>query len=504
MGLFQIQVPDEISHTLPSAVWDSVHFCGSGGTPWQTQVEQDGNSLKLRLKVASSGKIQILWPVQTLGLRLLSTCTLPPSDTQPYNIVTELARGSCHRARTLAAEWTRFGVPPNREFEKHLRLGTEFFLNSLNQSKRSTDSTEESIQAISHLEQAIDALADQYAQHCIEQRKQHDPRLGTLLAGSVIPTVSSDADAEFIPLRELYLQTFNTAAVRLNWRDIEPKPNELDYVPAARTITSFQKMGLRTIAGPVIDFEKELLPEWVLQMADNFDALQQATVNFIERSVTHLKGTVQLWNCISGINNAGPIRLDDEQIMRLSLSILQTVRRADPETPAIISFDQPFGEYLRKPNSGIPGLKVAETLERCGLGLAGIGLDIKLNYPDIGSMQRSAMDFSQNLDRWSGLGLPLLIQLTAPASQSVDPHALRAHQTIAPDDQPSFSGDGQLSLIEPLLQILLAKPYVHGIVWNGWADHLPHHLPNSGLIDQNQTPRPLQKHLSKLRSDHLN
>lgn len=509
MGLFHLQVPDQISRTLPPEVWDSIHFCGSGGTPWQTIVEKENNQLEIGLKVSSSGKVHILWPVEGLGSRVLATCTLAPSKTKSYNLVTELARGSCHRARMLAAEWNRLGIHLSELFVQHLTEGTACFLKALKHDDSSPESIQESTKAILHLELAVDSLADEYANYCIDQRKQRDPRLTTLLAGSMLAPASFDSSSEVIPMQELYLQTFNTAAVRLNWREIEIEPNKLNYAPVEKIIEGFDEIGLRTISGPLIDFETELLPEWVLNFSDHFDALQQASINFVERTVSHLKGKAQLWNCMSGINTSGPFYLDDEQIMRLSLSILQTVRHSDPETPAIVSFNEPFGEYLRKPHGGIPGLKVAETLQRCGLGLAGIGLDIKLNYSQTGSMQRSAMDFSQNLDRWSALGLPLLIQLTAPAGSTNDPYCI-AHQQ-GRENQTPFQGvdmsshfdDMQLRVIKPILPILLAKPYVHGIVWNGWSDGVPHHSPNAGLLDQSGTPRPLQKYLRAMRADHL-
>ncbi len=515
MGQFLLQVPKEIRETLPSSVWDSAHFCGVGGTPWQTQTEQDGNGLKLKIKIASSGKLQILWPVENLGTRLLSTCTLSPSETQSYQLAIELARGSCYRARTLAAEWERYGITPSDAFQEHLHEGTSCFLNALKLKHHPLNSAQQSMRAISYLEKALDLLAQDYATRSIAQRKQRDPKLGTLLAGSVLPAITNlpasttENIADAIPMRDCYLQTFNTAAVRFNWRDIEKTPGNFDFSKTISTISQFQEIGLRTIAGPLVDFEEELLPEWILQTDVNFDSLHHAAINYVERTINSLRGSVQLWNCLSGINNAGPVCLNDEQIMRLSLSVLQTARGADPDTPAIISFDQPFGEYLRNNHAGVPALKIGETLVRCGLGLAGIGLDIKLGYASGGSMRRSAMDLSQHLDRWSGLGLPLLIQLSAPGDRTNDPLALRADPAgamLGAAEQCSSSdltASSQLELIEPILPMLLAKPYVHGIVWDGWTDDTQHFLPNSGLIDQHQSPRPLQKFFSRMRADHL-
>ena len=49
----------------------------------------------------------------------------------------------------------------------------------------------------------------------------------------------------------------------------------------------------------MIDLERELMPDWLMRSADQPDALEQASLNYLEKTVTQLKGTVQLWNCLS-------------------------------------------------------------------------------------------------------------------------------------------------------------------------------------------------------------
>ncbi len=103
-------------------------------------------------------------------------------------------------------------------------------------------------------------------------------------------------------------------------------------------------------------------------MEDDFEAFLEAVTQFAERTVTKFRGSVHLWNCAAGLNTPGPLEIDDEKAMRLAVGILQAVRRTDPNTPAIITFDQPFGEYLAKHGEGISPLHFADALVRSGLG----------------------------------------------------------------------------------------------------------------------------------------
>ena len=122
------------------------------------------------------------------------------------------------------------------------------------------------------------------------------------------------------------------------------------------------------IGGPLIDFRTRLMPHWLYLFEDDFESLLKAAVHYVETTVAKFRGKVQLWNCATGLNTPGPLPLNDEQAMRLSIGILQAVRRTDPNTPAIMSFDQPFGEYLSKDRDGISPLQFADAMLRSGLG----------------------------------------------------------------------------------------------------------------------------------------
>lgn len=50
--------------------------------------------------------------------------------------------------------------------------------------------------------------------------------------------------------------------------------------------------------------------------------------------------------------------------------VVETIRRLDAETPLIVSFDAPWGEYLRKTPLAYAPIHIADHLVRSGLPIA--------------------------------------------------------------------------------------------------------------------------------------
>ncbi len=488
MGQFQFEVPEAAGDFFSRSMWSDAYISGMDGVPWFSETAFDGKQFSIQHGLTASGKLNLTWPVPEIGLRSLSTCSLRGSEAQSYQLPLELARGSCYRARAISDAWERFGLTLCGEFHQLLQDGSREFLEAAKSQSAKDRCAESALKAIPLLEKALDVLAENLADQSIAFRKKREPQLGTLLAGSInLDEMEQDSS------RQDFMETFNAAAVRFNWRCIEEQSGKFDFGLVASNLEICRQSDLRVIAGPLVDFRDASIPAWLQGSETNFDSLLNAAVNYVEKAVSQFRGSVQLWNCAAGLNTAGPLEMDDEQVMRLSLAILQAVRRVDPTTPAIMSFDQPFGEYLSKNESGVSPLKVAETLVRSGLGLAGIGLDYRIGYLSNATMPRSPVDFSLALDRWGNLGIPTLVQLTIPGE-------------TGPDTNSDFTGSApeqQLKIARPLLQLLLAKPSVHGIVWNDWANGAPHQTNQSSFLGANGQPRPLQQYLMKLRQENL-
>jgi hypothetical protein len=497
MGQFLFDVPDEAKDFVSRSLWKDAYICGIEGVPWQSRSQFDGSRLTITRNIDSSGKLFLACPINGLGYRTLSTCSLR-SLSEAHLLPLELARGSCYRARIQSDAWDRAGLTLSQKFHQLIQQGTDLFLDAAQRRGDPSSSARASLDAIEVLEQAIVDLGESYATQSISFRKQREPQIGTLLAATVVPPSPVDS-----PNADQYSAAFNSAAVRLSWADIETDAGRYDYDHADETIRWCAAKGLRVIGGPLIDFRERLLPHWLYLLEDDFEAFLATAAQFVEKTVTQFRGSVQLWNCAAGLNTPGPMDLDDEQVMRLAVGILQTVRRTDPNTPAVVTFDQPFGEYLAKHRDGISPLHFADALARSGLGMAGLGLDVRVNYAGNATLPRSAIDFGQMIDRWATLGMPLLVHLSAPGGTNSDATALAPAEILMSNGQLSDPGAEQLRIVGPMIRTLLAKHIVHGIVWDGWSDAEPHVQSHSGIIDAAGQPRPLLDYLIRLRKEFL-
>ena len=151
--------------------------------------------------------------------------------------------------------------------------------------------------------------------------------------------------------------------------------------------------------------------------------------------------------------------------------------------------DQPWVAFMAENECDLSPLHFADALVRAELGLSGIGLEINLGYWPGGSNVCDILEFSRLLDRWSLLGLPLLVMLTLPSS--CGPDSLRS--PAKPQPYAATGGatpESQREWIERLLPMLLAKQPVQGIFWNQLSDAGPHDFANGGLFDASGQPKP--------------
>jgi len=145
------------------------------------------------------------------------------------------------------------------------------------------------------------------------------------------------------------------------------------------------------------------------------------------------------------------------------------------------------------------------------------------------------IDLSDIIDHWQFLEKSLLVRLTAPLSLENDPTALYQNSIVSswayPGSQPSVDvhdfmqdtdpdlfgtkleeGSEAAVAVRPtalppngleLLQMLLSKPSVHGIIWNQAIDSSGHLFPNAGLFSADSRRRPLVECMSRLREQYV-
>ena len=164
----------------------------------------------------------------------------------------------------------------------------------------------------------------------------------------------------------------------------------------------------------------------------------------------------------------------------------------------VISFDQPWGDPKSSQDAELP-VYLADTLARSNLGLAGVGLEMKIGYHPNGSSFRDVIEFSRQLDRWAMLGIPLLVSLVVPGGEGDDPHA-NSESLPHPD---VWTVERQEEWVRDYVPILLGKQAVQGIMWDQLYDAHPHALPHGGLIDARAEAKPALGSLTAIRKAHL-
>jgi hypothetical protein len=299
--------------------------------------------------------------------------------------------------------------------------------------------------------------------------------LAILLGGSLDHVVPDSS------LAEPFLAAFNSAIVPCTWGQIEPQAGRRQWDLVDRQLAWCAANELRVVGGPLLDLDKSALPDWLFLWEGDFANILKVLTEQVQTTVSRLRGRIHLWNCAARLNTAEALSLSEEELLRLAVRAVEMVRNVDNRTPLIVSFDQPWGDYLGQLERDLPPLHFADALVRSDLGLAGIGLELNLGADPRYALPRDAMELSRQIDRWSTLGLPLVVLLTIPS------------------DEEGFTPPSQLAWLRSYLQLLCAKTSVHGILWNQLRDAAAP-LPNSrGLLTAAGQPKQVFNALSDFR-----
>jgi hypothetical protein len=500
MGQMRFIVPCR-DRLAPGAL-ERAYLCGIEGVPWRSEAgwvttSDDGErgEFVLTRNIDESGNLFFPWYVEGFGELMLPTASLMERP-EPYHLVVELARGLVNQLRNQSADWRLLGLRLPANIANKIEEASQCFADAVTTTDESTGSSNAQ-QAIDKAATATELLMNEYACQALvvrhEQNAQLPTMLGVAVAGQLIEPATSEA----------LLPAINTTAVELRWSELEQAAGKREWKCYDDQIEWCQAQGLRIVGGPLLQLGRRSVPDWLRLWEGDFDQLQSFVAEHIGGTVQRYQGQVQIWNCAAGMNVQTHLNLSEEQKLRLVVTAIDEIRRTDSNTPMIISFDQPWGEYLAFEDVDLSPLHFADSLIRAELGVAGIGLEINLGYWPGGTLSRTRMDISQMLDRWSVLNLPLIIFLRTPSGPIVESDHPGCKTPLATPDEEALSSAGQGKFVEQLLPVLLAKAFVQGIVWNQLSDVGQLEYPGAGLFDEQLKPKPVLNALAESRRKHL-
>jgi hypothetical protein len=510
MGRMRFRIPNSMNYD--PHIWSTAYISGLEGIPWSGRNRIEDDCLVIDRSVNESGKLSIVWPTKEYGPILLTTASLRCSD-ETYCLQLELARGTLHRIRGRGLDWQRVGLKLPDAFASLIDQSISAFIQAVLSPENSEARCDLAQQSIDLAIAASKPLARAFVAQSLQARHQIEPKLSTLMGVRVNPAPTWEQAAN------LLLPIMNTINVSMEMGQIEANAPAEALARIDAQLAWARSNALRVFGGPLLNLQPHAVPKWFYLFSD-FDALLRASCEHATKMVTRYRGQVHLWSAAAGLNSPNSLGLNDEQTLQLAVGLIQTIRTLDPKTPVIVSIDTPWAEFLAQRADGISPLHFADALIRLDLGLSGLALELNLNCWPHGSLPRDLVDISDLIDHWNILGLPLMAVVTTPAATQYDAEAMSKSQIVSTWKYP-FQGlptDSIGSAEETVLarsidrlpangmeivQMLMAKSTVHGIIWNQGTDAQEHTFPNAGLIDPSGKQRPLLDGLARLRQMHV-
>lgn len=493
MGVMRFIVPDMQRVTDPFLA--HTYIASIEGVPWRSHTERTEDGFSLRRQVDESGNLFTLWRMPDGGELMLSTASLMVRQ-RPYLLPVELARGTLNRMRNQTEVWAQAGLKITPQLWESLRAATRPFAQAATlQDDDPQAACQAAEEAIRLGLQASDALLEEYVGQVLPMRHEGNEKLSVLL-GIGVDSVQRASQAD-----KLLKGAFNLGSVPTCWENIEPITSDFDWEETDRLIQWPHRHGMKVMAGPLLSFNSAWLPDWLVLWEDDFPTVQSYVETFVRETVQRYRGKVHVWHCAARLNSGRVLSLTDEQRLKLSVVALEEIRRHDPRTPVIISFDQPWAEYMAHAKTDVAPSHFADALARANLGLSGLGLEINWGY-EPGTTPRDPIELSRLLDNWSVLGLPLVVLLRVPSHVDDQPAGRNKLQTRPGTHSATWDESQHGRLVRQLVSTCLCKQSVQAIVWNQAFDG-PHGLPHAGLVAADGKPKPAFEAIAEIRQQHV-
>lgn len=485
MGLasFFLPQPERLSEVMVR----QCYMQGIDAIPWTSQNTLSGNLLTVRRNTSESGNLFVPWMTRDRGQVTLSTTCLRESK-EPYHLPIELARGTVGRMRNQVAAWQHLGLQVSEDVAQLMDSATQSLCAAVTEKASDVATCGYADEAINVSLEAIELMMRQFSRFSLQRSGKRNVFLAANLGSHPGAKFPNDL-----------LGAINTAVVPFSWSDVEGSNREASMEYFSEQIRWCKKLGLKICGGPILNFGKNGLPDWLYLWEDDPEALEAYMLEYVDTTVKSYAQKVTLWHAWSGLNDCQAMKLNEEFRVRLAVTSLERLRHHDPSTPVFVSFNQPFGEYMARKSLDLAPIQYADTLIRADLGISGFGLEINLGYWPEGTLPRDELEISRLVDRWSTLGLPLVLILTLPS------HGQTAHEerSIIEFGGVCSTQETQAKLASEFIEVCLAKPAVQGVIWNQLYDGDSAVYPHGGLFQSDRTPKPIIDQLKALKDHYL-
>jgi hypothetical protein len=495
MGTITFLLPDDLSGICAEDLERATVLGGQDCMPYCTQARVEPGQLLVTRRVEESGFLALPWPVPDFGLLMTSTATVIERP-QPYQLLVELARGKVNQVRSQASDWLMGGLQMSASLAEELREASLQFARALGYVP-TVEAGGHARQALHQAFVAAELLAQAYVSQVFEVRHLRQTQLDTTLACEV-STIPGEREHH-----EALLQAFNTLSVPFPWNEVEPAEADYRWEERDALVNWACEQGLQLSGGPLINFTPGALPDWLWLWQGDLANLSGFMCEYVEKVVRRYRGRIRTWELTLGSNATSVLGLGEDELLWLTIRLVETARQVDPHLEAVVTLAQPWGEYMARQERNHSPFAFADTLIRSGINLAALGLEVVMGASRRGSYTRDLLEMSRLLDFYALLGVPLQVTLGYPSAlvegnageDEADGGAGHWRGPITPEQQAKW--------IAAFVGLAMCKPAVRAVKWTHFADATAHVYPNCGLIDHDGVVKPGLGLLQVLRAAHL-
>lgn len=495
MGVMKFRLPAN-EPAQRASDYRKAYVTGLDRTPGRVAVELRNGLMTCVRETTESGRLFVPWPIEGHGTPIVGTATLSERPV-PYVLAVELARGKLNDVRNQLADWVQMGLRSTPELERALQQAQRAFIRAATSSDRPDEGLAAARDAIRLASDAGDLLMEAYTGQVFQSRMSTTSKLPTQL-GCVL-----DGDPQRIPPALEWTKTFNAAQPGVTWRQVAPSEGQYRWDLLDAQINWCRKNRLPIEAGPLLEFRKGALPDWLWLWEGDYETIGGLMADYVRQAVTRFKGKVPLWHVVHRAAGGEILGLTEEDQVRIAARAVQVAHQADPSAQVTIGVDRPWAEWMGNSHFQLGPLHLCDYLLRADLGISGIAIEIAPGYSAPGSHIRDLFEFSKLLDLYSLLNVPLHIWLVMPSAAGPDPNAepgirLEGGQWPGPPDENLQANWGAR-----WIALAIAKPFVRTVTWLQASDAVPHTFPHGGLIRPDQTAKPLVPWLQSVRAETL-
>ena len=490
MGVMRFRIHP--SERLTDELVQQAYLTGLDRIAWRVEASREDGVLSLCRAASESANLHLPWHIDGHGVVTISSGCLM-ERLEPYLLPLELARGSLGQLRNQVADWQAIGLNVPQPVRDRVQEAARLFGQAATGQDDPPTCAQRSETSLRLSYEAGVLLTATYTDQSIAVRRRGGGRLAAWLGANLGAALLDESAAS------VFLHAFNAANVPICWHDVEATEGSYYWPLSDRQIEWCNAHELRTVAGPLLTLAPHAMPDWLALWEDDFENLLAFVEEFVRAAVTRYRGKIDLWQCAGRVNTGDVLCLSEQDKLRLTARSVELVRELDPDVPAAISLDQPWAEYMSRHDADFPPLHFADALIRAGLDISGLALEMNLSRSPGGTLPRSPLELSRQIDAWGSLGLPLYLHISAPSDGVDDPLARRTAQRTP----GRWTARVQQAWLARCVPLMLAKPCVAGVFWNQLRDAEPHEFPHAGLFDSHNNPKPALKTLAAIRQAHL-